>query len=85
MDASNQRRRKGGAGPRTRRPSPRDEALTGLPVLVPWLDAARRPTGPPRFLCDVMVDGLARQLRLVGVDAEGLAPAPKAQRHASYR
>lgn len=26
-------------------------------------------TGAPRFLCDVMVEGLARQLRLCGFDA----------------
>ena len=30
-----------------------------------------QPTGPPRFLCDVMAEGLARQLRLCGFDTGG--------------
>ncbi|PRW45423.1 Carbohydrate-Binding Module Family 45 [Chlorella sorokiniana] len=46
----------------------------------------RQPTGPPRFLCDVMAEGLARQLRLCGFDTESLqATMEKAPRHAIYR
>ena len=44
---------------------------SSFPLHVPWLDAAKRLTGTPRFLCDVMVEGLARQLRLCGFDAGG--------------
>jgi hypothetical protein len=42
-------------------------------------------TAPPRFLCDVMAEGLARQLRLCGYDAESLAAMEKLPRHAIYR
>ena len=52
---------------------------------VPWLDASRGLVGPPRFICDVMTEGLARQLRMVGFDAESLAARHKTQRHAIYR
>jgi hypothetical protein len=56
-----------------------------FPAHVPWLDARRRLTAPPKFLCDVMAAGLARQLRLWGVDAEAVEAADKAQRHAVHR
>ncbi|GAB4821276.1 hypothetical protein N2152v2_008322 [Parachlorella kessleri] len=57
----------------------------GFPVHVPWLDASRTLVASPRFICDVMTEGLARQLRMVGFDAESLAARDKTQRHAIYR
>lgn len=54
-------------------------------MTVPWMDATCRLTGEPRFLCDVMAEGLARQLRLVGLDAESVPVRDKTQRYAVYR
>lgn len=62
------------------------EASCPFPLHVPFWDAQRQPTGPPRFLCDVMAEGLARQLRLCGFDTESLqATMEKAPRHVIYR
>ncbi|KAI7838473.1 hypothetical protein COHA_007736 [Chlorella ohadii] len=62
------------------------EAPCGFPLHVPFWDAQQQPTGQPRFLCDVMAEGLARQLRLCGFDTESLqATMEKAPRHAIYR
>lgn len=52
---------------------------------MPWMGPGRLLTGEPRFICDVMTEGLARQLRMVGIDAESLAPVEKSQRYAIYR
>eukprot|EP00890_Picochlorum_soloecismus_P002392 jgi/Picsp_1/3153/NSC_05993-R1_probable exonuclease mut-7 homolog len=39
----------------------------------------------PRFICDVMLYGLSRQLRLWGIDCESLPTLSKFQRHLSHR
>ncbi|KAI3425010.1 hypothetical protein D9Q98_008392 [Chlorella vulgaris] len=60
---------------------------SGFPLHVPWLEAAGG-EGPAaaRFLVDTMADGLAKQLRLCGFDAESLqATLEKAPRHTIYR
>lgn len=57
----------------------------GFPLHVPWMDRQRRLTGRPAFIADVMAQGLARQLRLLGFDAEQLDVAPKGQRHGAHR
>ena len=53
----------------------------GAPVFVPWKDHA----GEPRFLCDVMTEGLAKQLRLYGVDAAAVESKGRGSRHLVYR
>lgn len=62
--------------------------LTKMPRYIPWL-LTSSDTGSsasaPRFICDVMMDGLARQLRLVGIDAESVQHVEKNQRHLVYR
>ncbi|KAL6770017.1 hypothetical protein ACKKBG_A33275 [Auxenochlorella protothecoides x Auxenochlorella symbiontica] len=40
---------------------------------------------PPKFVCDVMLHGLARQLRLIGVDAEVMDTVAAGQRHVTFR
>lgn len=50
--------------------------------------SAQQPFVPPhipKFACDVMVEGLARQLRLCGVDAVCPDAVPKRQRHLVHR
>ena len=47
---------------------------------LPW------PAGePPRFVCDTMTEGLARQLRMFGVDAASVPGGQTAKRHIVYR
>ena len=41
----------------------------GIPHIATHCHTPLQLTGEPRFLCDVMVEGLARQLRLCGYDA----------------
>lgn len=41
--------------------------------------------GEPRFICDVMTEGLAKQLRLYGVDAAAVQSKGKGSRHLVYR
>ena len=53
----------------------------GAPVFVPWHDHQ----GEPRFICDVMTEGLAKQLRLYGVDAAAVESKGKGSRHLVYR
>ena len=53
----------------------------GAPVYVPWHDHM----GEPRFICDVMTEGLAKQLRLYGVDAAAVESKGKGSRHLVYR
>ena len=56
-------------------------ADAGAPVYVPWQDHP----GEPRFICDVMTEGLAKQLRLYGVDAAAVESKGKGSRHLVYR
>lgn len=56
-----------------------------FPAHVPWMDSARTITSSPLFLADVMLMGLARQLRLWGFDAEAMESVPKMERHAVQR
>lgn len=53
----------------------------GAPVYVPWHEHK----GEPRFICDVMTEGLAKQLRLYGVDAAAVESQGKGSRHLVYR
>lgn len=39
----------------------------------PW-EASSGGDGRPKFICDIMVEGLAKQLRCVGIDAESRSP-----------
>ncbi|KAA6428680.1 MAG: hypothetical protein FRX49_01555 [Trebouxia sp. A1-2] len=55
--------------------------VAGAPVFVPWQDHP----GEPRFICDVMTEGLAKQLRLYGVDAAAVQTKGKGSRHLVYR
>ena len=48
--------------------------------MVPW-----REEGDPRFVADVMCEGLARQLRMVGVDTLCALAPPKHNRHHVHR
>ena len=50
-------------------------------MYVPWKDHP----GEPRFICDVMTEGLAKQLRLYGVDAAAVQTKGKGSRHLVYR
>lgn len=64
-----------------------DSSRYQLPIYVPWIHSTRidvRSRGP-RFICDVMLYGLSRQLRLWGIDCESLPTVPKCQRHLSHR
>lgn len=56
-----------------------------LPLHVPFMESSGRFVSTPRFLADVMVLGLARQLRLWGFDAEAVDTVPKNQRHLVHR
>ena len=53
----------------------------GAPAYIPWEDH----DGEPRFICDVMTEGLAKQLRLYGVDAAAVESKGKGSRHLVYR
>ena len=55
--------------------------VAGAPVFVPWQDHPAE----PKFLCDVMTEGLAKQLRLYGVDAAAVESKGKHARHLVYR
>ena len=48
---------------------------------VPWQNS----NSEPRFICDVMTEGLAKQLRLYGVDAAAVQSKGKGSRHLVYR
>lgn len=41
--------------------------------------------GTARFLCDTMMEGLARQLRMFGVDAASVSGDGSPKRHITYR
>jgi Mut7-C RNAse domain len=56
----------------------------GWPARIPW-EPEEGPPGEPRFICDVMVEGLARQLRLCGIDAAVAPNLAKSQRFLTYR
>jgi uncharacterized protein len=55
-----------------------------LPPRIPWLHPSTI-SSEPRFLCDVMAQGLARQLRLWGFDADAIPTTSKDHRPAVYR
>ena len=64
-----------------------DPSRYHVPMYIPWMhsvDQEVRSQGP-RFICDVMLYGLSRQLRLWGIDCESLPTLPKSQRHLSHR
>lgn len=52
-------------------------ASSGMPAYVPWLHGC---AAEKLFVCDVMLEGLARQLRLFGLDAKCMATRGKSQR-----
>ena len=56
-------------------------AGAGTPTFVPWQDHPAE----PKFICDVMTEGLAKQLRLYGVDAAAVESQGKHARHLIYR
>ena len=56
-----------------------------FPLIVPWMDANKKIIKAPLFLADVMLQGLARQLRLWGFDAEALECVSKTERHIMHR
>jgi uncharacterized protein with PIN domain len=49
--------------------------------VIPWQATG----GEPRFACDVMTEGLARQLRLCGLDATSAPEVGKNERFKAYR
>lgn len=49
--------------------------------MIPWQGNG----GSPRFACDVMTEGLARQLRLCGLDATTAPEVGKNERTKVYR
>ncbi|CAL5220190.1 g2162 [Coccomyxa viridis] len=55
----------------------------GHPASIPWLGSGR-PDAEPRFICDGMTEGLARQLRLCGIDARSAPLASGRQRYQAY-
>lgn len=54
-----------------------------VPAFLPWQQPAS--DGVPRFVCDIMAEGVARQLRMCGVDAASPALGPTDKRHIFYR
>lgn len=66
------------------------------PFHIPWLieekkEEEEREEGreekdkAPKFICDVMLNGLSRQLRLVGINSSSIPPIDKHQRYMVYR
>ena len=55
-----------------------------LPQIIPWTQEDKQEL-EPRFLSDVMLHGLARQLRLWGIDSESFPVMPKSERHVAHR
>ena len=77
--------RSSGAGGRQRVPARRGALGAGkagsLPAAVPWA-----PGAAPRFVCDANLEGLARQLRMCGLDATSTPPGgPNKQRFLVHR
>ena len=58
--------------------------LAGVPAYIPW-QQDRGTDNEPKFVCDVMTEGLAKQLRLCGVDAAAVPTLGKTERHVIYR
>jgi uncharacterized protein with PIN domain len=57
-----------------------------FPLQIPWMDAKKESiVSSPLFIADVMLQGLARQLRLWGFDAESVAVVSKTERHVVHR
>ena len=65
----------------------RGSAESVLPAFVPWIHSTDKDVKECeiKFLVDVMLYGLARQLRLWGIDAEALPTLDKSQRHVAHR
>jgi uncharacterized protein with PIN domain len=55
-----------------------------FPTNIPWETQRDHPCHP-KFLVDVMLYGLARQLRLWGIDTEAIETVPKGNRHFVHR
>ena len=56
---------------------------SGWPAYIPWVHGSSR--HEQRFVCDVMLEGLARQMRLFGLDALSMEQRSKRQRSAVMR
>ena len=53
-----------------------------LPAYIPWIHGTCK---EKRFLCDVMAEGLARQMRLFGIDTASMKQLPKRNRPQNIR
>jgi hypothetical protein len=53
-----------------------------LPAFIPWQHGLSK---EKKFMCDVMVEGLARQMRLFGIDASSMKQLPKNKRPHNIR
>ena len=53
-----------------------------LPAYIPWIHGTCK---EKRFLCDVMAEGLARQMRLFGIDTASMKQLPKRKRPQNIR
>lgn len=53
-----------------------------LPGYIPWVHGT---CTEKKFLCDVMVEGLARQMRLFGIDTASMKQLPKRKRPQNIR
>jgi Mut7-C RNAse domain len=52
-------------------------AAPARPAYIPWRHGR---AATPRFVCDVMLEGLARQMRLFGLDALSMEQRARRQR-----
>lgn len=59
--------------------------FSAFPQTVPWMDSEKEIISTPLFLADVMLQGLARQLRLWGFNAEAVECVSKTERHIVHR
>ena len=55
----------------------------GRPARIPWRESSSA-DAEPRFICDVMTEGLARQLRLCGIDTRSAPVMRGRQRYQAY-
>ncbi len=58
-------------------------ACAGRPARIPWRERGST-DAEPRFICDVMTEGLARQLRLCGIDVRSAPVVNGRQRYQAY-
>ena len=61
---------------------PQAQAASAMPAFVPWLHGSAR---QKLFVCDVMLEGLARQMRLFGLDVLSMQQRDKRHRSAVVR